>query len=160
MPAFAGDVLGVGADGLGWLLTIVGVGAIGGALVTANIRAGLRGRWLIAGNLLGPVFLVLFSLSRSLALSLVLVFLVGAGNAIRNTLASSLLQLNTREQYHGRVMSVYNLLFNGMSRVGALAIGGLAQGIGVSWAIGSGALVTVVWGLFALWGMPQLVRAR
>jgi capsular exopolysaccharide synthesis family protein len=160
LPVFAADVLNVGPEGLGLLLTTIGLGAIIGALGVANVHSGHRGRWLALGNVLGPVFLILFSISGSLPLSLALVFLVGASNAVRNTLANSMIQLSSLERYHGRVMSVYNLLFNGMSRFGALMIGGLAQVITVPWAVGLGAVVSVIWGLIVIWRMPSVVRLR
>lgn len=158
LPAFANDVLGVGPQGLGWLTTMVGIGAVVGALGVGNVPASRRGWWLITGNLIAPIFLVFFSMSHSFVLSLALLVLVGAGNAVRNTLANSLLQLNADGDYQGRVMSVYNLLFNGMSRVGALGIGGLAQFIGIPWAIGLGAMACVIWGLFVIWRMPYVQR--
>jgi MFS family permease len=158
MPVFARDVLKVGPEGLGFLMTAVGIGAIGGAIGVASIRAGRRGMWLALGNVMGPALLMLFCLSWSFPMSLALVALVGASNAIRQTLANSLIQLIALEEYHGRVMSLYNLLFNGMSRVGALGIGGLAQFAGAPWAVGLGAAVSLVWGLLVIWRMPQVHR--
>jgi hypothetical protein len=81
---------------------------------------------------------------------------VGAGNAVRQTLANSLIQLNVAEDYHGRVMSVFNLLFNGMSRVGALGLGAIAEVTGAPLAIGAGALVSVVLGLAFMQVMPHV----
>lgn len=158
MPVFARDVLQVGPQGLGFLMTGVGVGAIGGALVVAGMRTGHRGNWLVLANIIGPLFLVLFSLSSSFPLSLLLVLLIGASNAVRQTLANSLIQLNSSEEYHGRVMSLFNLLFNGMSRLGALGVGAVAVVIGVSWAVGAGAVVSLIWGVFVFWRMPSVQR--
>jgi MFS family permease len=158
MPAFAADVLETGPEGLGLLMTGVGLGAIGGALAVANTRTGIRGKWLTVGNILGPAFLILFCLSQSLPLSLLLVVLVGASNAVRTALANSLIQLTAQEEYRGRVMSVFNLLFSGMSRVGALGIGGLAEVTGVTAAIGLGAVVSLIWGFLVIWRMPYVYR--
>jgi MFS family permease len=156
MPAFARDVLAAGPEALGFLMTAVGVGAICGALLVANLGTGRRGKWLMLGNLIGPVFLVLFSLSGSLVLSLVTVALVGAGNALRQTLANSLIQLITPDEYHGRVMSIFNLLFNGMSRLGALGAGAVAEISGAPLAIGAGAIVSLLAGLAMLRRMPEV----
>lgn len=158
MPIFARDILQVGANGLGFLLTAVGVGAIAGAIQVANLKPGKRGEWLVTANILGPVFLVVFCFSRNLYLSLSLVILVGASNAIRLTLANSLTQLNTENDYHGRVMSVFNLLFNGLSRVGALVIGGFAEIISISWVLGISAIMSAILGVFMLYRMPHIRR--
>lgn len=158
MPVFSRDVLQAGPQGLGLLMAAVGVGAILGALWVAGMGEGKRGRWLTWANLLAPLALVMFSFSRSFALSLLLVAFVGAGNAVRQTLANSLIQLTTENQYHGRVMSVFNLLFNGMSRFGALGVGAFAEVIGVPWAVGGSAVISAVLSLFLVLFMPDLDR--
>ncbi|NIN94821.1 MAG: MFS transporter [Anaerolineae bacterium] len=158
MPVFARDILEAGPQGLGFLMTAVGIGAITGALGVANIQPGRRGKWLTWGNIMGPVFLLLFCLSGSFGVSLALVALVGASNAVRQTLANSLIQLTSADEYRGRVMSVFNLVFNGMSRVGALGVGAMAEVTSAPWALASGALVALIWGLVVIWSMPYVNR--
>jgi predicted MFS family arabinose efflux permease len=158
MPVFARDILTIGAEGLGFLLTAVGLGAILGALLVAYLRSGSRGKWLLMANVAGPILLLFFVLSESLTLSLLIVVFVGASNAIRLTLANSLTQLTSEDKFHGRVMSVFNLLFNGLSRVGALVIGGLAEITNISWALGVGAVLSAGMGLLFLYRMPQIRR--
>lgn len=158
MPVFARDHLKLGADGLGFLMTSVGVGAIIGALSVANLGSGKRGIWLLIANIIGPIFLVFFVISGSYWVSLILVGMVGASNSIRLTLANSLTQLNTADDYQGRVMSVFNLLFNGMSRFGALAIGSLAEFITTPLALGVSAFLSALLGLLILFKMPIIRR--
>jgi len=158
MPVFAKEVLQGGSRGYGFLMAGVGAGAILGALSAATIHTGHRGRWLVWGNIIGPLFVALFCLSGSFPLSLALVVLAGAGNAIRQTLANSLIQINTQENYHGRVMSIFNLLFSGMSQAGTLLMGGLAEVTGAPIAIGAGALVSVALGAIFFWRMPHVRR--
>ena len=160
MPVFARDNLQLGADALGFLMTAVGVGAILGALLVANLHAGRRGFWLLAVNIIGPLFLVLFAMSSTYWVSLLLVTLVGASNSIRFTLANSLLQLNTSDEYHGRVMSIFNLLFAGMSRVGAVLIGGFGEMVGTSLVLGLSAGLSAVLGILAIFYMPQVRKAQ
>jgi predicted MFS family arabinose efflux permease len=151
-------VLDAGPDAYGFLLTAVGIGAIGGALMVANLRSGRRGRWLNVANVLGPAFLLLFCLSRSFVVSLGVVFFVGAANAMRQTLANSLLQIKAAEEYHGRVMSLFNLVFNGMSRAGGLAVGAAAEFTGAPWALGVSAAASLLMGLAIIWGLPEVDR--
>jgi MFS family permease len=158
MPAFARDTLFVGPEGLGILMTGIGIGALIGALLTAGVQQGKRGLWLMVASVIAPTILILFTLSKSFWLCLVLVVFIGGGNAIRQTLANSLIQLSALNEFHGRVMSVFNLIFNGMSRVGALLIGGLAEFIGVSWALGIGGSVSLVLSLFVAWRMAYVTK--
>ena len=156
MPVFARDVLQTGQDGLGFLLTAVGVGAIFGAMISAYLKDGKRGKWILAANITGPIFLILFCFSKYFIISLLIIVLVGASNAIRLTLANSLTQLNTSDEYHGRVMSVFNLLFNGMSRFGALAVGGLAEIITATWALTISAGISAIIGFVLFIQLPHI----
>lgn len=156
MPVFARDVLQTGPDGLGFLLTAVGVGAIFGAMISAYLKDGKRGKWILAANITGPIFLILFCFSKYFIISLLIIVLVGASNAIRLTLANSLTQLNTSDEYHGRVMSVFNLLFNGMSRFGALAVGGLAEIITATWALTISAGISAIIGFVLFIQLPHI----
>ncbi len=160
MPAFAQDVLKVGSDGYGFLMTAVGIGAIVGALLVANVHTGRRGRWLIVSNIVAPGLLVLFCLSTAFPLSLALAMLVGGANAMRQTLANSLIQIKTAEQYHGRVMSIFSLLFNGMSRVGAVGVGAVAESTGVPLAVGTSAGAMLLAGIAMSRGMPKVRDLR
>jgi MFS family permease len=158
MPVFARDVLEKGPEGLGFLMTTVGLGAIGGSLLVATIRDGQRGKWLIWGSILGSLFLGLFTLSRSFALSLGLVFLVGVSSAVRQTLANSLVQITASEEFHSRVMSIFYLNFAGMSQVGAFTFGAVAEFTGAPLALGLGAAISLVLGAAIAWRAPEVVR--
>lgn len=156
LPVFARDILDIGPNGLGYLMTVIGVGSIMGALWVANLHTGKRGKWLLRANIIGSIFLSVFAFSNNYLISLFLVLLIGASNSTRLALANSLTQLHTSEEYHGRVISVFNLLFNGMSRLGALVISGLAEVISVPWALGSSALVSVVFAVISLLSMSAI----
>lgn len=156
MPVFARDIFSVGPNGLGYLMTAIGVGSIVGALWVANLRSGKRGTWLLVANIIGSVALAIFAFSGAYWFSLFLVLLIGTSNSIRLALANSLTQLSASDEYHGRVMSIFNLLFNGMSRVGALVIGGLAEFITVPRALGISALISAVISMAILFSMPEI----
>jgi len=158
MPVFAKDVLHAGPEVLGFLLTGSGIGAIVGALGAASLPAGHRGKWLVWSNVVGPLLLAAFCLSRSTPASLAIIVLVGAGNAVRQTLASSLVQILAQEQYRGRVMSLFYLLSNGMQQAGALGMGAVAEWTSVPLTVGVGALSSVVLGILILWRMTLVRR--
>lgn len=179
MPVFAGDVLKASAepvvrllcDGtrplmrcrapdalpLGLLLTTVGVGALVGALWVASLPDRMRrGRWLTAGNLLFPLLLLAYAVSRSFLVSLLLLFGVGIAFVMQNALANTLLQLITPDEVRGRVMSVYTLTFQTFMRTGGLQAGLLADRIGAPLTVGVGAAVSLVYGVFVAVRFPQV----
>lgn len=183
MPVFAGDVLQDSAqpvvrflcDGnrpllrcqapqalpLGLLLTTVGIGAVIGALAVASLpERARRGRWLTAGNLAFPVLLLGFAVSRSFVISLLLLFGVGVSFVMQNALANTLLQIITPDAVRGRVMSIYSLTLQGFMRLGGLQAGLMADAIGTSLAVGTGAVVSLVYGLFVAVRFPKVREMR
>ncbi len=151
MPVFARDVLQVGASGLGWLLAASGAGSLVGALTLAALPPRVRrGPLLLASSLGFTVFLAGFALSRSFALSLVLLGFTGFTVILNNSTTNALLQSLVPNQLRGRVMAVYVFMFLGMSPIGALQAGTLANWLGAPAAIAAGAgvlflLILVVW---------------
>lgn len=155
-PVLVRERLGGGAQELGFMLTGAGIGAVAGALIVAGLARRRRGVWLSLGALAAPLALLGLGFSRSYPLTLGLMVGLAAANAIRNLLCNSFVQLLADRRYHSRVMSLYALLFNGMPRVGALALGGVAEAIGISWALAVGGLVALAWAVGMLIWQPAI----
>lgn len=128
MPVMAADVLGLGAGGYGLLLSATGVGALAGALGLASLGHFEHKGWLVSlGDWAFPASLLLFSLSRNTWLSVVLLAALGFFLIIRNATTNTLLQTAVPDHLRGRVVSVYMVMFIGMTPFGALISGWLAQ---------------------------------
>jgi predicted MFS family arabinose efflux permease len=128
LPVFAKDVFHAGPQTYSLLLVSLGVGSICGALIVAGLgkyrhqgRAALLMLMALGAAITG------FALSRSLALSCVLLFLCGGALLSVFTTVSSLVQMITADQMRGRVMSVYNVAFRGGSPFGSLLMGALVR---------------------------------
>ncbi len=142
---------------LGMLLTVVGIGALVGSLVVASLPEGVRkGRLLTAGNLIFPVLLLLFALSHSFVLSLGVLALVGVSFVMQNALANTLLQLISPDELRGRVMGVYSMTFQGMMRLGGLQAGIMADAVSASFSVGIGAVVSLLYGLYVAFRVPEV----
>src|SRR5258707_6278194 len=142
MPIFADKILHGGPKALGTLMGATGIGAMFGALTLAS-RTGVRGlgRWVaVAAGLLGW-FLIAFSFSRALWLSMLLLLPVGFFMMLEMSSSNTLIQSMTPDALRGRVMAVYSMMFMGMAPFGALFGGALADRLGapVTVAIGGGA---------------------
>jgi MFS family permease len=131
MPVFATDVLHGDAHTLGFLMGSIGVGALCGALLLASRRTvrGL-GNLIVAAVAGFGVALVAFSFSRSVGLSLVLVFFTGLGLMVQMAASNTILQTLVDDDKRGRVMSFYAASFMGTMPIGSLIAGGLAGTIG------------------------------
>jgi MFS family permease len=155
MPVFAGEVLHGGASTMGWLMSSTGVGALTGALLLAR-RKGFRGM----GRLIGiaatafGISLILFSLSRSVYLSMLLLFPVGFSMITQMASSNTMVQAMVPDHLRGRVMSVYSMMFMGMAPFGSLIAGSTARAIGAPGVVMMGGIVAVAAGAVFLWKLP------
>src|SRR5580700_9458084 len=131
LPVFAGDVLHGNAKTLGWLTAASGIGALVSALSLA-IRKSVRGltRMLqIAAAMLGGA-LILFGMSRTLWVALVLMAFVGFGLMQSAAVSNTIIQTLVPDEKRARVMSYYTMAFFGAAPFGSLLAGALAHRIG------------------------------
>lgn len=131
LPVFARDVLGTGAAGLGSLSAASGLGALAAALILAQGGDKLpRGRLLTTAALVYPALMIVFTTMRSLPLAMLLLGLAGWAGVTTMALTNTLIQSIVPDELRGRVMSVFTLLLMGMSPMGGLLAGSLAQLVG------------------------------
>ncbi|HEX8984864.1 MAG TPA: MFS transporter [Bryobacteraceae bacterium] len=126
LPVFARDVLHSGVNSYTLLLSVYGGGSIAGALMVAAMgdRTG-KGRIALGFLVALGATMAAFSISRSLPLSCVFLFLAGASLVSVLSLVSSLVQEITTDAMRGRVLSVYNVAFRGGMPIGSLLTGAL-----------------------------------
>jgi len=136
MPVFARDILAVGPAGLGALLGVPAFGALAGSgIVLAAGNPKRKGKLIIGVTLIYTAGLVCFALSRSLVLSLAIVFLLGLVDAIGETLRDTLVQLITPDNMRGRVKSFDQVFMSAGTYLGHAQIGTAATFLGVSGAL-------------------------
>ncbi|HSE98495.1 MAG TPA: MFS transporter [Blastocatellia bacterium] len=145
MPVFADSVLDSGPRGLGILLGAAGIGALGGALTLAARREvrGL-GRVVTASVAALGVTLVLFSLSRNLILSTLLLVPIGFTLMLQMAACNTLLQSMIDDRLRGRVMSFYSMSLMGMAPFGSLLAGGVAARLGAPMTVAAGGILCIL----------------
>lgn len=158
MPIIADDVLGVGASGLGLLMSAAGIGALVGSLLIASVgRSRYTGWFILSSSLLFGVFLVVISASRSVPLSLMAMAGVGMAQiSLMATTNASLLSL-TPPNLQGRVMSTM-MMQRGLGPMGAALAGALAEVAGAPFALGFMGTTLTIFSLAAMVGLPQIRR--
>lgn len=131
LPIFAGTVLHGGPHMLGWLTGASGVGALSAAVALTLRKSvvGLTRSIQIASGVFGAG-LILFGLSHTLWLSLVMMTFVGYGMMLGLAGSNTIIQTLVPEDKRGRVMSYYTMAFVGMAPFGSLLAGGLAHWVG------------------------------
>ncbi len=124
MPIFQKDVLGVGPEGLGFMVAAPGLGAVGGMLLLATIASGIvrKGLFLLGCMTLLGLSLIFFSQSTSLSLALVALMGVGGFHALFGAIKNTMVQLTVPDELRGRVNSLF-LLERGLTPMGSFAAG-------------------------------------
>ena len=148
MPIFADRILHGGVNAYGWLMGAVGVGAMFGALALA-MRQELRGLGkIVAYSATGlGASLVLFSASHWYWVSITILVFSGFTMMMQFTATNTLIQAMVPDQLRGRVMSIYSMMFLGMSPLGSLLAGALADHIGAPVTVAIGGLASCLGGL-------------
>jgi MFS family permease len=154
LPVYAGKILNTGAAGYGLLMSVGGVGSLFAALVMTRRQDRWRlRRTLFLGLSTFGVALILFSQSRLYGVSLVLNAVAGFGMILYAASTNTLIQLAVREEFRGRVMSLYTLMFVGTAPAGSFVLGAVAQHFGAPAATiisGSACAVGATWVYFRL----------
>jgi len=159
MPVIASKTLHGGAHTLGILMTASGVGALIGTLYLASRHTVIGlGKIIVAATAALSAGLMLFSFSQSLALSLLVLPLVGAGMMVQTASANTILQTVVDEKLRGRVMAFYSVAILGTQPLGSLLAGVLADRIGASHTILLGGAVCGVAAIWFLFARPRLAE--
>ena len=147
LPVVVRDVLGGGATGLGLLFAAASAGAAVTAFTLSSLGNVSHKGWLMVGGIFGfGCFLLCFSLSRSLPLSLVVFGLAGACTTLYETAGDTIMQSGVDRRMRGRVLSFQAMLW-GVSGMSGFHAGALASQFGAPLAIGIGAVVVMLAGL-------------
>lgn len=157
MPVMASEVLGGGASTLGVLMTATGLGALVGSVYLAARHTVLGlGRRIAQAAMLFGAALIAFSFSSNLWVSLALLPFTGAGFIVALAATNTVVQTVVPEALRGRVMSFYTVAFLGMSPVGSLFAGWLAERIGAPTTIAIGGAACLAGGVWFYSTLPRL----
>jgi MFS family permease len=148
VPTLAKQVFHLDATEYGFLMSLMGLGALTGSLFLAVVSyKGVKHFYLFGGAFMLGVTLLLTGLIKNLYVVSLLTTLSGFFMVMFLNTANTLIQMETDEQFRGRVMSIYSLIFLGFTPFGALFTGTLAEKVSVDFTyalVGTIVLVSVV----------------
>jgi MFS family permease len=160
LPIYAKDIFAAGPQGLGWMLTGVGIGGTLGGLA-ANALARAERQALIQAGWIVLMALAILGLAASPTLGAALAFgIIGGAAEMAHTASNmAMLQLNAPDEMRGRISSL-TMLYPAMISVGAFVAGPLSDLLGVRGA--SVALASVALAAMAILyiASPQLREMR
>lgn len=145
MPAFVGLVYEGDARTLGFLVGASGLGALLAGLYLSG-RPGIGGTLTLMSASLATLgtALLLYSQSAWLPASLALMVVVGCASVLTTLPINLIMQSIVDDDKRGRVMSLYTTLFLGVTPLGGLALGGVAQAFGPRTALAAGGIACVL----------------
>jgi predicted MFS family arabinose efflux permease len=157
MPVIARDVLGLEADGLGFLSTAGGIGALVATVLVASLRQETNKiRLALILGFATSVLLVMFAFSTNYLLSLGLRFALSGTLFGFEAALTAIVLFITAKRMQGRVQGVYSLLF-GFTWFGGVVLGQLAEIYSAPVAVGIGGLSV---GLATLLVWPAMSRIQ
>lgn len=157
MPAIASSVLHGGPHTLGILMASSGVGALVGTfyLASRHTVVGL-GKVIVIATAGLSTGLIAFAFTRTLAIAILVIPIVGAGMMLQAASANTILQTVVEEHMRGRVMAFYSMAVLGAMPIGSLISGILADRIGAQNTIIAGAVVCFAGSVYFGFRRPAL----
>ena len=145
MPAYARDVLHLGPNGYGALLSASGVGAVIGGLGVATVGHIFTPRKMALGGVyLFAVAVLALSVTRNLYLAMAFLLVSGFGMLLFFSTSNTVLQTIVPDDMRGRVMGVWSLIFGAMIPLGSLQAGAVAHWFSVPFALAVGAVICAI----------------
>ncbi len=135
-------VFGGTATIYGTLASVVGASAFVGALIAAAVGRATGGLLIAYASVFG-VLVVGLALAPNLAVGIVVAAPMGALSVLFATSVSAAVQVNAAPEYRGRVVALFGVLNLGVSPLGGLVIGALAQSFGTREAVAVGGVAAV-----------------
>jgi hypothetical protein len=161
LPIFASDILHVGADGFGTLQAAPGAGAVLMAFVLAHRRPFMNaGPVLLASVTVFGLAILGFALSRSYALSVMLLAISGAADNVSAVIRSTLIQVRVPPEMLGRVSSVNAIFIGSSNELGYFESGVAARLLGAVPSALFGGTLTLLTVAVIAWLVPDVRRLR
>lgn len=158
MPAYAEEVMQVGSVGLGILLAAGALGSVLGTFGSAKLGTGHRGRNLVLAAVALSILVIAFAQARTMWAACLILIGLGFMLLLLQSLAITLVQLNTPDRVRGRVMSIYSMLHAGADTGGNLVIGAIAVPLGLVTALSLGGVVALLFTLGLNLFLPKVRR--
>lgn len=149
LPVVAHDVFKVNAAGLGYLYAATGLGALLATIViSAHAHKINPYIFIVGGNFLFAIGLILFSYTTSVTLAYIILFFVGFSLVSMFAMINATIQHAVSDHMRGRISSIYALSFMGFAPIGNFEIGFVAEKFGSEFAIRISAIIVMLFGIY------------
>jgi MFS family permease len=145
VPTLAKVQLKIGVTGYGTLMSFMGVGAFLISIYLSSFGSRRNTTFIYWFGAYGlSLALLALGFSREVVLAELFLFVAGACMQSFNTMSNTTIQTHSDDQFRGRVMSLYSLMFNGVTPFGSYLSGWMAQTLGVNWAFSISGMLSLM----------------
>lgn len=160
MPVFAGSIFNTGPTGLGVLYSSAGLGAVSGAVYLSALRKRFsQTTFILIGNLVFATGLFLFSITSNFAVASLLLFAVGFGLLTQFATMNNIIQHLAPDHLRGRILSIYTIMFMGLSPIGSFQVGWFAEHYSPGVALAVDAIAALGFGILLFFQRETIQRA-
>lgn len=159
-PGFNDDIFNMGPEGLGTLMSSVGLGGILGSVFISNFSRS-KALFFLSFFLMAVTacLVILFAMTDSFAVAVVSVAGLGFCITCWQSTTTVLVQTSVEGRMRARVMSIYALTFRACSSLGAMIMGGASHWFGLQIPVAAGGVVALLILLVYVPKMRTLGRA-
>ncbi len=155
MPLFAKTTLHGSDTTFTILFSVISIGSLAGALITAR-RTAIATRDVIRGATLFGISMFAMAASPTLATSFPAAIFVGFASIVFMTASTAIVQMRSAPEMRGRVLALQAVVFLGSTPIGGPIVGIVCQGFGARMGFVVGATACLV---AAAWGAREVRRA-
>jgi DHA3 family macrolide efflux protein-like MFS transporter len=151
LPIFVKNILGLGPESFGFLMSAFGIGMVAGSIAVGVRPPGAR-RGIIVFLLtaLQGVIFAAIGLVPIFIVSCVLATAMGFFNGIVNTLLAATMQGMIADEFRGRIFGLTSMIAMGLMPISLAIAGGFTDIIGASTVFVAGGVLCAVVSLFGL----------
>ena len=142
LPGIASAVFQRGVNGYATLLAVHGIGAVAAGFWLAA-RGGVRGftAIIVWSLLVVSISLIVFAAAGNFWVALPIMAITGGAFVVQGVAIQTLLQTTVATEFRGRVMASYGIVARGGPALGALAMGGISEFLGLLAPVAGGAVL-------------------
>lgn len=145
IPVFTKTILHMQEKTYGILLSALGAGSLIGALLMSSKSKNGPNKILMISSSIGIGIMLIFTgISNLYYITALSLAITGIFNMFFSTTANSMLQLNSKDEYRGRVMSVYSLVSAGFTPLGSFISGFVAEKSGADTCFILSGIATII----------------
>lgn len=147
MPVIADKTFHVGPSGLGDLYAAAGLGALTATFIVSGFSKKISPLiFILGGNSVFALAVLSFTFVKQFEPALVCLFFAGLGLLSSFAMLNTTIQNMVANEVRGRVMSIYALMFLGLSPLGNIEVGWLSEKFGTANGIRVGAIIVFLFG--------------